>query len=158
MSDADDVNTVDEPTYRVDASRLREGDHVLVEGHVCVIVAIRESVGVDVGEVRTVIAVGLFDPRRFEVILPVDQSVVAPVVVHTEYTLLGMAEDGLSLTLAAEDGQVRDDLKLDDDTSSVASFALCVRENFEEGRLLSIGVESAMGNECIMSMTQMTPR
>ncbi|MFI1585759.1 hypothetical protein [Embleya sp. NPDC020630] len=158
MSDVNDVNAEDERTYLVDASRLCEGDHVLLEGHVCVIVAIDESVGVDVGEVRTVIAVGLFDPQRFEVTLPVDQSVVALVVTHTEYTLLYMAEDGLSLTLAAEDGRVRDDLKLEDDTSSVASFAIGVRENFEDGRLLSIGVESAMGNERIMSMTQMTAR
>lgn len=143
-------------TYLVAASQLREGGHVWLEGHACVIVAIREVVGADGGETRTISAVGLFNADRFEITLPIDQSVVVPVVTHTEYTLIDIAEDGFTLTLRGEGGQIRNDLRLPDDTSSVISFTVGVRENFADGRPLAIGVERAMGNERIVSMAQIT--
>ncbi|MFJ3307440.1 hypothetical protein ACIPSA_30965 [Streptomyces sp. NPDC086549] len=157
MSDFNDRDAEAVETHLVSASQLREGGHVLLEGHACVIMRSREASSADGGEVRTITALGLFNSQKYEVTLSLDQSVVVPVVTYTEYTLIDIADDG-SVTLMAEDGQVRDDLRLPDDTSSLASFTVGVRENFEDGRPLAIGVESAMGSEQIVSMTQITAR
>lgn len=91
--------------------------------------------------------------------LPADQPVVVPAMTYTEYTLVDIAADD-SVTLMAADGGVRNDLSLPDDTSNVGagSFTRAVRENFESGLRLSIGVESAVGGEHIISMTPITAR
>jgi len=101
-------------SYPQQCSALRKNGFVLIKGHPCKIVEMSTSKTGKHGHAKVhMVAIDIFDKKKYEDICPSTHNMQVPHVNRKEYQLLDV-EDGF-LTLMDDNGDTRSDIKADDD-------------------------------------------
>lgn len=103
-------------TYPIEASMLRNNGHVVLSGRPCKVVDLAQN-----GNNVRIAGVDIFTSKHYEATVSADATVDVPNVTRTDYTLIDINKDVLSLL--AEDGTIRDDFRLPDSELGKALMA-----------------------------------
>jgi translation initiation factor 5A len=95
-------------------------------------------------------AIDIFTAKKYEDIIPSTHGALIPNVNRVEYSLVDISEDDFC-SLMAEDGEVREDVKLPEVPEG---FARQIREAFDSGKSYSVSVMASMGHEQIIAMKE----
>lgn len=98
------------------------------------------------------VAIDIFTNKKYEDIIPSTHSTNVPNVTRKEYSLVDISEDGFC-SLMAEDGEIREDVRLPDVPDG---FAREIRELFEGGKSYTVSVMAAIGHEQIIHIKEDT--
>lgn len=137
-------------TYPKQCSALRKSEFVMIKGHACKIVDMSTSKTGKHGHAKVhMIALEIFDGKKYEDICPSTHNMECPIVTRTEYQLIDMDEDGY-VTLMDDNGETRDDLQ-----ATETDVHKQIREKCDAGEDALVCVLKAIGKERIMSMKNM---
>jgi translation initiation factor 5A len=125
-------------TFPCQCSALRKGGYVNIKGFPCKVVNMSTSKTGKHGHAKVnLTAVDIFTGKKYEDVVPSTHNVEVPHVRRTEYTLVDIQDDFLSLM--NESGDMKEDLKVPEDEVGEQIRAL-----FDEGKELMITVQGAM--------------
>ncbi len=96
------------------------------------------------------VAIDIFTGKKYEDIIPSTHTAHVPNVVRIEYSLVDISADDFC-SLMAENGDVREDVKLPDYPDN---FGREIRAAYEEGKSLAVSVLTAMGKDQIVAMKE----
>merc|ERR1711973_129425 len=131
-------------------SALRKNEFVMIKGHACKIVDMSTSKTGKHGHAKVhMVALDIFDGKKYEDICPSTHNMECPTVKRTEYQLIDMDDEGF-VTLMDDNGETRDDLQATD-----PEVAKQIREKVDAGEDALVCVLKAIGKEMIMSMKNM---
>jgi len=138
-------------TYPKQCSALRKNEFVMIKGKACKIVDMSTSKTGKHGHAKVhMVALDIFDGRKYEDICPSTHNMECPIVKRTEYQLIDIDDEGFT-SLMDDTGETRDDLKpLDPELEKQ------IRDKVEAGEDALVCVLKAIGQEMIMSMKNMT--
>jgi len=151
MGMADDFEKADSgaaDSVPMQSSAIRKGGHVVIKGRPCKVVDTSTSkTGKHGGAKVHLTAIDIFTGKKYEELSGSTQSLMVPIVSRQDYTLLDVTDDGFT-SLMAEDGEVRDDIKL---PVNDADLAAKIKEAVTESKELVVSVLAAMGEEHIVA-------
>nr|CAB3241968.1 eukaryotic translation initiation factor 5A [Phallusia mammillata] len=126
-------------------SALRKNGHVLIKEHPCKIVEMSTSKTGKHGHAKVhMVAIDIFDGKKYEDICPSTHNMSVPHVNRKEYQLVDLDEDGY-LSLMDDNGEVRNDIKIDDgDVKDSIEKAIKEEEDARVTILSSMGKEKAI--------------
>lgn len=128
-------------TYPMQCSALRKNGHVVIKGRPCKIVDMSTSKTGKHGHAKVhLVAIDIFNGRKYEDICPSTHNMDVPNVSRTEYQLLDI-DDGY-LSLMTGDGATKDDIKLPE-----GDLGKAIQAEFDEGKDLLVTVIASMGEE-----------
>jgi len=137
-------------TYPKQCSALRKNEFVMIKGKACKIVDMSTSKTGKHGHAKVhMVALDIFDGRKYEDICPSTHNMECPIVKRTEYQLIDIDDEGFC-TLMDDTGETRDDLKSHD-----SEIEKQIREKIDAGEDALVCVLKAIGQEMIMSMKNM---
>jgi len=137
-------------TYPKQCSALRKNEFVMIKGKACKIVDMSTSKTGKHGHAKVhMVALDIFDGRKYEDICPSTHNMECPIVKRTEYQLIDIDDEGFC-TLMDDTGETRDDLKSHDQ-----EIEKQIREKIDAGEDALVCVLKAIGQEMIMSMKNM---
>lgn len=126
--------------YPAQASSVRKGGFILINGFPCKVVHMSTAkTGKHGGAKIHFTAVDIFTGKKMEAIEGSTANVEVPNVSRTEYTLIDISDDFLSLMDG--DGATRQDIRTPDNLRNE------LKQKFEQGINLFVTVTSAMGQE-----------
>merc|ERR1719225_769705 len=97
--------------YPLQAGELRKGSHVMIKGHPCKVAEVSTSKTGKHGHAKAhIVALDIFTGKKYEDLCPTSHNVEVPFVNRTEYQLLDITDDRVSLLL--ENGDTKEDLNL----------------------------------------------
>lgn len=135
-------------SYPMQCSALRKNGHVIIKSKPCKIVEMSTSKTGKHGHAKVnLVGIDIFTGKKYEDICPSTHNMMVPKVNRTEYTLVDVNED-MFATLMTEDGDTREDLKLEGDTGSDIKAKF---EGLPSDASLMVTVLKSMGTEMIMS-------
>jgi len=129
---SDDFNTGSgaSESYPLQCSALRKGGHVLIKGEPCKIVSMSTSKTGKHGHAKVnLCGIGIFDAKKREEICGSTHNMSVPNVTRTEYILTDVDGEGY-LSLMDEEGEIRSDLKVENDDE----LKLKVQELWDAGQ------------------------
>jgi len=131
-------------SYPVQCSSLRKGGHVLIKNKPCKIVEMSTSKTGKHGHAKVhMVALDIFDGRKYEDICPSTHNMNVPNVNRKMYTLLDIDDDYLQLM--DDEGNQKEDLKCCGDVGEN------IKKLFDEGKELTVTVLTSMGQEKVAS-------
>jgi len=135
-------------TIPIEAGQVRKGGLLMIKGHPCKVSEVSHSKTGKHGSAKcNFTAYHIFNNKKYEDMMPASQGTSVPVVSRTEYTLVDINDEDF-MTLMAEDGETREDLKL---PAWPETYAAQLREEFANGKQLLLTVLKACGTEQVMS-------
>merc|ERR1712055_344164 len=137
-------------TYPKQCSALRKNEFVMIKGKACKIVDMSTSKTGKHGHAKVhLVALDIFDGKKYEDICPSTHNMECPIVKRTEYQLIDMDDEGF-VTLMDDTGETRDDLQATDPEVNKQ-----IREKCDAGEDALICVLKAIGKEMVMSVKNM---
>merc|ERR1712227_513686 len=137
-------------TYPKQCSALRKNEFVMIKGHACKIVDMSTSKTGQHGHAKVhLVALDIFDGKKYEDICPSTHNMECPIVKRTEYQLIDIDDEGFC-SLMDDTGETRDDLK-----PLEPELEKQIREKVDAGEDALVCVLKAIGQEMIMSMKNM---
>merc|ERR1711904_197909 len=137
-------------TYPMQCSALRKNGFVVIKGRPCKIVDMSTSKTGKHGHAKVhLVALDIFDGKKYEDICPSTHNMECPIVKRTEYQLIDIADEGFC-SLMDDTGETRDDLK-----PLEPELEKQIREKVDAGEDALVCVLKAIGQEMIMSMKNM---
>merc|ERR1712001_731381 len=129
-------------TYPKQCSALRKNEFVMIKGKACKIVDMSTSKTGKHGHAKVhMVALDIFDGKKYEDICPSTHNMECPIVKRTEYQLIDMDDEGF-VTLMDDNGETRDDLQATDDEVNKQ-----IREKCDAGEDALVCVLKAIGKE-----------
>merc|ERR1711988_666994 len=113
MSDDEEFQGADTgaKTFPASAGSMRKGSHMLIKGFPCKIVEVTTSKTGKHGHAKAAITgTDIFTGKKYEDSVPTSHNVDCPNVTKTEYTVISIDDD--YVTIMDEAGEMREDLKL----------------------------------------------
>ncbi|KYR01903.1 eukaryotic translation initiation factor 5A [Tieghemostelium lacteum] len=136
-------------TYPVQCSSLRKGGFVVIKGFPCKVVEMSTSKTGKHGHAKVnITAIDIFTGKKYEEICPSTHNIDVPNVSRAEYIVVDVTDDGF-LSLMDSDGAMKEDLKCPDD-----DLGAQIQKMIGEGKEVSIGVLSALGNEGVVTVKE----
>jgi len=137
-------------TFPKQCSALRKNEFVMIKGKACKIVDMSTSKTGKHGHAKVhLVALDIFDGRKYEDICPSTHNMECPIVKRTEYQLIDIDDEGFC-SLMDDNGDTRDDLK-----PLEPELEKQIREKVDAGKDALVCVLKAIGQEMIMSMKNM---
>lgn len=132
-------------TFPQQAGAVRKGGYLVIKGRPTKVVEVSTSKTGKHGHAKChFVAIDIFNGKKLEDIVPSSHNCDVPEVVRTDYQLIDISEDGF-VSLLTESGETKDDLRLPSDGDLLKE----IKEGFAEGKDLVVTVMSAMGEEQI---------
>ncbi|BEJ17535.1 hypothetical protein CspHIS471_0609360 [Cutaneotrichosporon sp. HIS471] len=132
-------------TFPMQCSALRKNGHVVIKGRPCKIVDMSTSKTGKHGHAKVhLVAIDIFTGKKLEDISPSTHNMDVPNVRRTEYQLLDIQDEFMSLMDA--DGGMKDDVKLPD-----SDLGNEIQKAFDDGKDLMVTIVAAMGEEQAIS-------
>jgi len=132
-------------TYPQQCSALRKNGFVMLKGRACKIVEMSTSKTGKHGHAKVhMVGIDIFNGKKLEDICPSTHNMDVPVVKREDYTLVDIIEG--YLTLMADNGDLREDLKVPD-----GEIGTQIKNDFENGRELLCTVLKSCGEECVIA-------
>mmetsp|Transcript_3925 Transcript_3925/g.5097 ORF Transcript_3925/g.5097 Transcript_3925/m.5097 type:complete len:158 (+) Transcript_3925:41-514(+) len=133
-------------TFPVQAGNVKKGDVVLLDGFPCKVVDMSTSKTGKHGHAKAhVIGLDIFEGKKHEEVCPSSHNMQGVVMKRTEYKIMDIQAD--QLTLMLDDGSMKEDLDLPKD----ADLADKIRKAHEGGDDVSVVVITAMNREAVVS-------
>merc|ERR1712048_888771 len=136
-------------TFPASAGSMRKGSYMLIKGFPCKVVEVTTSKTGKHGHAKaSITGTDIFTGKKYEDSVPTSHNVDCPNVSKTEYTLISI--DGDYVTLMDDDGEMREDLKLPtlEDLQDVVAK---MKDALEKDKEMLCTVLTAMDNEMIIS-------
>jgi translation initiation factor 5A len=138
-------------TYPKQCSALRKNEFVMIKGHACKIVDMSTSKTGKHGHAKVhMVALDIFDGKKYEDICPSTHNMECPNVSRKEYQLLDVDDEGF-VSLMDDQGDTRDDLSTNDQ-----DILKQLKDKVDAGEDALVCVLKAIGKEMIMSIKNMT--
>jgi translation initiation factor 5A len=134
-------------TCPVQSPALRKGGYVMLRSRPCRIVEVSTSKTGKHGHAKVhIVGLDIFNNRKYEDICPSTHNMNVPFVKREDYQLTDISDDGY-LCLMADNGDLREDLKLPD-----GQLGAELKAEFEAGKELLCTVLKSCGEECVISI------
>lgn len=138
------------PTFPVQANQLKQGGHIVIDGHACKITNIAKSKPGKHGHAKVVITgLDVFTGKKHETGGPAGHSMDVPVVTRASYMLLNVGRDGFLALFDVAGGEEKIDVKVPE-----GELGERIREKFKEGKDYSVLVLGAMGQEIAVEVVE----
>jgi translation initiation factor 5A len=140
------------PTFPVQANHLKQGGHVVLDGHPCKITSIAKSKPGKHGHAKVVVTgVDVFTGKKHEGGGPAGHTMDVPVVRKTSHMLLnvGRGSDGFLTLFDLATGAEKIDVRVPG-----GELGERIREKFGEGKDCSVVVLGAMGQEIAVEVVE----
>ena len=135
-------------TIPMEAGQIRKGGYICIKGRPCKVTSVSTSKTGKHGHAKcNFVATDIFNGKKLEDIVPSSHGTPVPNVFKSEYSLLDISDEDY-LTLMTDNGETREDLKMPSYPSELEEQ---IRNGFEQGEQLILGVVKAMGEEHVMS-------
>uniref|UniRef100_A0ACD5U6I8 Uncharacterized protein n=1 Tax=Avena sativa TaxID=4498 RepID=A0ACD5U6I8_AVESA len=135
-------------TYPQQANAIRRNGYIVIQNRPCKVVEVLASKTGNYGHAQChFVAIDIFTGEKFEDTVPSSYNCDVPRVYHTDYQLIDISEDGF-IILLADDGSTKDDIKLPTDEA----LRFQIKDEFDEGKDLTVSVMSAMGEEKVCGL------
>merc|ERR1711991_149029 len=135
-------------TFPAQCSTVRKGGHVVIKDRPCKIIDMSTSKTGKHGHAKVhLIATDIFTGKKLEELCPSSHNMNVPIVKRTEYALIDISDEGFC-SLLMDSGETKEDLKLPDD------LANDIQKGFDDGAELVLTVQTAMGEEAIVSFKE----
>lgn len=153
MADGDDftggADAGASKTYPAQCSSLRKGGHVMIKGHPCKIVEMSTSKTGKHGHAKVhLVALDIFTGKKYEDICPSTHNMNVPNVKRTDYQLVDIDDNFLSLM--DDGGETRDDVKVPE-----GDLGKEIQEKFDKGEQLMVTVLKAIDDEMAIACKNM---
>ncbi|KAL0801337.1 hypothetical protein Bca101_056513 [Brassica carinata] len=163
-------------TYPQQAGNIRKGGYIVIKGRPCkdrqkflfevvshiyrfpcnlvYVVEVSTSKTGKHGHAKChFVAIDIFTSKKLEDIVPSSHNCDVPHVNRTDYQLIDISEDGF-VSLLTDNGSTKDDLKLPTDEALLTQL----KSGFEEGKDIVVSVMSAMGEEQMCALKEVSPK
>jgi len=135
--------------YPQQAGELRKGSHVMIKGHPCKVAEVSTSKTGKHGHAKAhIVALDIFTGKKYEDLCPTSHNVEVPFVSRTEYQLLDITDDRVSLLL--ENGETKEDLNLPSGNDEDAKVVKDIKDDMDKNKNVFVFVLSACGKEKIV--------
>jgi translation initiation factor 5A len=135
-------------TYPTSAGSIKQGGLMVINGRPCKVVSYSTAKTGKHGHAKaSITGIDIFNSKKYEDSLPTSHNVEVPNVNRKEYQVIGLQEDYCDLM--DEKGNLRNDLRLPDETEKDAEDCQTIRDGLESGAEVFVTVLSAMGIEKI---------
>ena len=135
-------------TFPMEAGQIKKGGYICIKNRPCKVVSISTSKTGKHGHAKcNFVATDIFNGKKLEDIVPSSHGTTVPNVFKSEYSLLDIGDEDY-LTLMSDDGETREDLKMPTYPEELESQ---IRDGFDKGEQLILGVVKSMGEEHVMS-------
>lgn len=132
-------------TYPMQASKVRVGSHVVINGHPCKVISTSTSKTGKHGHAKIHIeGSDIFTNNKYEMVLPTTHNVDVPIINRSEYTLMDISDDGFC-SLLSENNTTKDDLKLPNNEMGKE-----IQNEFDNGNEVYVTVVGSMNIEMIL--------
>merc|ERR1711998_110418 len=119
-------------TQPIEAGQIRKGGSIMIKGNPCKVVDVSTSKTGKHGHAKChFVAVNIFNGKKAEELCPATHNANVPFVNRKEYSVMGL-EDEPFISLIDDDGNVREDLKLPDQTDDDLKTAALIRDYYED--------------------------
>ena len=136
-------------TYPMEAGAIRKGGHLVIKGRPCKVIDISTSKTGKHGHAKCkFVAIDIFTGAKKEDMQPSSHNSEIPNVARKEFSLLDIDDEGY-LSLMADDGTTKDDLKLPQGSDDSNKLAEEIEKEFKAEKDLVLTVLSAMGEEMV---------
>ncbi|XP_011157721.3 eukaryotic translation initiation factor 5A isoform X1 [Solenopsis invicta] len=138
-------------TYPMQCSALRKNGFVMLKSRPCKIVEMSTSKTGKHGHAKVhLVGIDIFTSKKYEDICPSTHNMDVPFVKREDYQLTDISDDGY-LCLMADNGELREDLKIPD-----GDLGTQLRADFESGKELLCTVLKACGEEVVIAVKNNT--
>ncbi|KAH3900403.1 Eukaryotic translation initiation factor 5A-2 [Saccharomycodes ludwigii] len=135
-------------TYPMQCSALRKNGFVVIKGRPCKIVDMSTSKTGKHGHAKVhLVALDIFTNKKLEDLSPSTHNMEVPFVKRTEYQLLDIDDDFLSLMTM--EGETKDDVRAPE-----GELGEQLQAAFDEGKDLNVTIISAMDEEACISFKE----
>ncbi|KAG2322688.1 hypothetical protein Bca52824_015901 [Brassica carinata] len=142
-------------TYPQQAGNIRKGGYIVIKGRPCKVVEVSTSKTGKHGHAKChFVAIDIFTSKKLEDIVPSSHNCDVPHVNRVDYQLIDISEDGFYVSLLTDNGSTKDDLKLPTDEALLTQL----KSGFEEGKDIVVSVMSAMGEEQMCALKEVSPK
>ncbi|XP_003968231.2 eukaryotic translation initiation factor 5A-1-like [Takifugu rubripes] len=136
-------------TFPMQCSALRKNGYVLLKGHPCKIVEMSTSKTGKHGHAKVnLVGIDIFTNKKYEDMCPSTHNMDVPSIKRTEYQLLNIADD--YMTLMSDNGDIREDLRVPENEVGKE-----IMGKFQASEEFYVSVMSAMGEECAIGTKTM---
>ena len=136
-------------TIPMEAGQIRKGGHIMIKGKPCKVVDVSTSKTGKHGHAKCkFVAIDIFTGAKKEDMQPSSHNSEVPNVSRKEYSLLDIDDEGF-LSLMADDGSTKDDLKLPAGSDDSNKLVEDIEKEFKAEKDLVLTVLSAMGEEMV---------
>lgn len=157
MADNHEDNEVDttesgaSETYPQQCSALRKNGYVMIKGRPCKIVEMSTSKTGKHGHAKVhMVAIDIFTGKKLEDICPSTHNMNVPNVKRTDWQFVDLDDEGF-VSMMADDGETKEDLKLPDDDVGKE-----IKTKHDAGESFLVTVLEAVGEERIVGTKTLT--
>lgn len=142
-------------TFPMSMGEIKKGGYMCIENRPCKVIDLTfHKTGKHGGSKASVVGIDIFNGRKKEDSLMSSSNVDVPNICRKEYTCLSIDDEGFLSLLNPNTNEMRNDLKLPDETESDVELSKRLQKSISGGREISISVIAAMGIEKIIDFKE----
>ena len=134
----------------ISVADVKKGTHILMgENRPCKVMEITTSKTGKHGHAKAnITGIDIFNGKKYQDVCPVSHAKEAPNIKREEWTVMSVDDEGY-IALVDKQGNMRQDLKLPNETEDDAEVAKRITDGLESGKTILVTVLSAMKIEKI---------
>jgi len=140
----------------ISISDVKKGTHIVMDGRPCKVMEITTSKTGKHGHAKAnIMAIDIFNGKKYNDVCPVSHSKECPTIKRTEYTIMNVDDDEY-VSLIDKAGNMRQDLKLPNETDDDKETTKRIRTGIEAGKTMMCTVLGALNFEKIEEAKEST--
>ena len=141
-------------TYPMSCGSIKKGGYMVFKGRPCRVVDYTTSKTGKHGHAKAnITGIDIFNGKKYEDSCPTSHNVEVPNIKRTPYTVIDVDQDGFVSLMDAQ-GNLRQDLKLPDETEEDGKIAERIKQCLADGIQATVTVLESMKIEKIVEVSQ----